>query len=159
MRILLTPVAVLFKFNFKLNFYRLLYRLIRIAVLLIVLIKVWFAVLFYAGIPLANISAYFLHLRNHKELVWAAGWVLTASLTELSSELMALLAHRQHPASFKVSEAVDALHPAQIWCKLFPVTKPLQTLPVIHVVCVTWGSPTLTVNNSSNKKAKTKQFI
>lgn len=43
-----------------------------------------------------------------------AGWVLTASSTELSSELMALLALRQHTVSLEVSEAVDTLHPAQI---------------------------------------------
>lgn len=43
-----------------------------------------------------------------------AGWVLTASPTELSSELMALLALRKHTANLEVSEAVDTLHPAQI---------------------------------------------
>lgn len=39
-----------------------------------------------------------------------AGWVLTASSTDLSSQLMALLALRQHPASLEVSEAADTLH-------------------------------------------------
>lgn len=72
-------------------------------------IKVWFAMSLYASVQLANISACFLHLRNHRELVW----VLTASLTELPSKLMALLALRQLPASLKVSEAVDVLCPAQ----------------------------------------------
>ncbi len=137
MRILLTPVAVLFEFNFRLNFYSLQYWLIHIAVMLVAL-KVWFAVSLYAGVPPANISTYFLHLRNHKELVWMAGWVLTASPTELSSELMALLALRKHTASLEVSEAVDTLHLAQIWCRLFQTQSHiLQTLIVTHGDCVT----------------------
>lgn len=68
MRILLTPVAILFEFNFILNFYSLQYWLIHLSVMLVVL-KVWFAVSCYAGVPPVNISTYFLHLRNHKELV------------------------------------------------------------------------------------------
>lgn len=76
--------------------------------MLALLIKVWFSMSLYASVQLANISTCFLHLRNHMELVW----VLTASLTELPSMLMALLALRQLREFESISEAVDILYPA-----------------------------------------------
>lgn len=120
MRILLTPVAILFEFNFILNFYSLQYWLIHLSVMLVVL-KVWFAVSCYAGVPPVNISTYFHNLRNHKELVWMAGWVFASC-----SDLMQTFPNTK--------SLLQILIVTQWWlCN--------QTF--------FWGSPTLTINNWS----------